>query len=806
MERRFVIFIVLTIGILLGYSWLKMQLRPPRQDQRQGQLQADGKVAAKPKADERKGEPKKPAEKPPEKTIAKQPAAKDAKAAPVIQAAAEPESPEQWVTLGSGSEADPYRMLVTLTNKGAAVTRIELNSPHYCDIDHRSGYLGHLVMDSAMQAGGCLVQVVGPGTPAAEAKLKPGDVLKAVNGNPITDQASLEAALAKTKPKQTVELTVVRKGEKLTLSAKLRRRPLEVIKPEGDDPLSMLLTLQQFDAQKIAGEEPKQEAAKDEKDLDKDEAARKEDQHRAMIGRELDGVKLRTANWRLMASDETQAQFRRVLPEKGLEIIKTYRLAKVPGESLANGDFPAYHLEFEIEIRNVGSEAHKVAYRLDGPNGLPTEGKWYASKVSRNWGGAGLRDFVISFGGGTPGMVGAPTIASGKIPTPWPDESLTFIGVDAQYFSAVLIPQRENPADSWFDELTPIRMGRVDPQHVNLTNTSCRLIGKVQELKPGGAIVNRFTLFAGPKKPALLANDEYRLSELVYFGWPIFAMVARPLTSILHAFFAVTHNYGLAIILLTILVRGCMFPLSLKQAAGAQKMQQLQPEIKKIQEKHKNNVEARTKAQQELFRKHNYNPLAGCLPIFIQMPVFIGLYRSLMVAIELRDSPLISNSIRWCSNLASPDMLYDWHWFMPAMINNGVGIFGLGPYFNLLPILTIMLFIWQQKMFMPPPADEQAAMQQKIMQYMMIFMGVMFFKVASGLCIYFIASSLWGLAERRFLPKTTLAAGASTGASDPKSSLPGGDVETRAQAKARARETAQAAEAKKNRPRKWWGK
>ena len=80
-------------------------------------------------------------------------------------------------------------------------------------------------------------------------------------------------------------------------------------------------------------------------------------------------------------------------------------------------------------------------------------------------------------------------------------------------------------------------------------------------------------------------------------------------------------------------------------------------------------------------------------------------------------------------------------------------MFALGPYFNLLPLLTIVLFIVQQKMFMPPAADEQAAMQQKMMKYMMIFMGVMFFKVASGLCIYFIASSLWGLAERRFLPK-----------------------------------------------------
>jgi len=74
---------------------------------------------------------------------------------------------------------------------------------------------------------------------------------------------------------------------------------------------------------------------------------------------------------------------------------------------------------------------------------------------------------------------------------------------------------------------------------------------------------------------------------------------------------------------------------------------------------------------------------------------------------------------------------------------------------NVLPIITVALFIWQQKMFMPPPADEQAALQQKMMQYMTIFMCIMFYKVASGLCLYFIASSIWGIAERKLLPKTT---------------------------------------------------
>jgi YidC/Oxa1 family membrane protein insertase len=115
------------------------------------------------------------------------------------------------------------------------------------------------------------------------------------------------------------------------------------------------------------------------------------------------------------------------------------------------------------------------------------------------------------------------------------------------------------------------------------------------------------------------------------------------------------------------------------------------------------------------------------------------------------------------------------------------GIFSLGPYLNLLPIIGVILSTIQQKMFMPPPADEQAAVQQKVMQYMMVFMGLLFYKFASGLCIYFIVQSLWGFVERKFLPKAApVAAGA---------------VETRAQAKAREKRLTEAL-AKKNRGKK----
>jgi YidC/Oxa1 family membrane protein insertase len=241
----------------------------------------------------------------------------------------------------------------------------------------------------------------------------------------------------------------------------------------------------------------------------------------------------------------------------------------------------------------------------------------------------------------------------------------------------------------------------------------------------------------------------------VYYGLALFAAVARAMLAVLHFFYAMVGNYGIAIVMLTVLVRGAMFPISFKQTQNMARMQALKPEMDRISEKYKGDMQKRSQAIQELYRKHNINPLGGCLPVFLQLPIFIGLYRALMVDVELRLSPLFSETIRWCSNLAAPDMFLNWSGVMPEFVNNGIGIFGLGPYLNILPLVTVALFLVTQKMAMPPAETEQAIMQQKMMKWMTIFMGLLFYKVASGLCLYFIASSLWGIAERKMLGKSS---------------------------------------------------
>ncbi len=738
MERRpapfpatnFLLFIVLSFGILVLNMWLMARFQPPPEERAAQQ-------AAEDRPDREKPAPEPPADIAfPAKPPAEQPD-------PVPDAPPPPDVPVQWLTLGSIDPDSPYRMLVTLSNRGASLIRLELNSRRYRDLEYRGGYLGHLSVEETPGIQGFTVQVVGPGTPADKAGILPGDVITAVDDVPVDGSGSLEAALDERAPGATVVVTARRSEKELQLPVTLTRRPMEVIRPESDDPRSMLLTFRQLGADRL----PRDEEREGQADGDDDGAARPE-----YVTRELPGLDLRTGTWEVLdGADPALVRFRRELPRWGIEVIKSYRLAKAPPEEQGDPDYRAYHLVVSVEVTNLGDRPRTVAYQLDGPTGLPTEGWWYANKIGREGffgGAAGMRDVVVHRNGAPLRQIGAPLIAEDKFGAPPQDELVRYIGVDAQYFSAILIPKKADPAEPWFQQWQPLRVG---PRRdiLKLTNTSCRLVSLEHDLAPGQSLAHEYELFAGPKRPRLLTR--YGLDEVVYYGW--FSWIARPMVGLLHFFHNyLVFNYGLAIILLTVVVRGCMYPLSHKQAVGAQKMQEIQPELKRLQEKYKNDVEGRTKAQQELFRKHNYNPLSGCLVLFVQLPIFMALYRALMVDVELRQAPLFTSAIRWCSNLAAPDMLFDWSGFMPDWVNNGQGVFGLGPYFNLLPIVTVVLFLWQQKMFMPPPTDEQSRMQQNMMKYMMLFIGLLFFKVASGLCVYFIASSLWGIAERKLLP------------------------------------------------------
>jgi YidC/Oxa1 family membrane protein insertase len=337
---------------------------------------------------------------------------------------------------------------------------------------------------------------------------------------------------------------------------------------------------------------------------------------------------------------------------------------------------------------------------------------------------------------------------------------------------------------------TWVRLGEtLKPQFDDIT---VRVMSKVIDLNPREVVKHQFVLYHGPVKAALLAQfkgDEAVDSELVsrytetlhlrtltdyhsdnWFGrvssWIGLTWLIIKFTTLMHWLLYLFHTllgwipgaYGLSIIVLTVMVRGAMFPISRKQALFSIKMQELAPELKKITDKYPDDPAARWQATQEFNRKHGINPLGSCWPVLLQMPIFLGLYFALQESIHFRLAPFL-----WIESLSAPDMLLWWSEHIPVISSpdHAGGILGalyLGPYLNVLPMIAVSFMVIQQMQTMPPPTDDQQAMQQKMMKFMSIFFGIMFYKVAAGLCIYFIASSLWGMAERKLLPKKKSAA------------------------------------------------
>jgi YidC/Oxa1 family membrane protein insertase len=727
-ERRYVSFFAIALAIVITsqllQAWLYPQPEPPADA-------VPAEIAARDRGDAEAGKSL-PADEEPE------PAADAAEAGEA--------APRRRFSLGSLDPADPARLLVTLTSRGAAVERIELADERFHDQDDRGGYLGHLASEAVAE--GCRIEVVGSGTPAAKAGLRPGDVITAVSGAATADPAALADVLAGLRPGQRATVSYLRDGAPNDFEITLGRRPLEVVRPEfrGEpvvdpgvephDPFSFRLSLEGRDGRT-----------------------------RRDVLAEIAGQGLAEIDWAAEPTADGQGvRFTRTLPG-GLRVAKEYRIAPAAGQGDGGTAAPGYGVDLAIEFEATGGPT-VASYALDGPTGLPTEGWWYTQRVWHDfWGSLAVRDVALRFVGGQSTLVSGLKTLDGTLERPattvTPGTPLSFAGVDALYFASALIPATE--ADQ--PELAEVRSIVVgEPQgqaRKKLVNVTPRIVSQELALEPGKPVRHRYTIFAGPKQPDLLRRfgaAGASMSDLVYYGW--FGWVARPMIALLHGLHAVIGNYGIAIILLTVLVRGAMFPISRRQALSSQKMQALQPEMKVINERYKNDPQKRTIATQELWRKHGVNPASGCLPVFIQIPIFMGLYRALATDVELREAPLFSSAIRWCSNLAAPDMFWNWSQVLPQFFAAPEG--WLGPYLNLLPLVTIGLFLWQQKLFMPPAVDEQQKMQQQVMNYMMWFMALMFFKVPSGLCLYFIASSLWGIAERLlWLPKPAGAAAGS---------------------------------------------
>jgi len=250
-----------------------------------------------------------------------------------------------------------------------------------------------------------------------------------------------------------------------------------------------------------------------------------------------------------------------------------------------------------------------------------------------------------------------------------------------------------------------------------------------QTLPAHGAKSFAYTMYFGPKKLQILQTAGHDLDQAVNYGW--FDVLAKPMLWLLNFFYQYIGNYGIAIILVTVLIKLTFWPITQKGMKSMKNMQKLQPKISKLKEKFKNDPAKMNQEMMGLYKTYKVNPVGGCLPMLIQIPFFFALYRVLMAAIELRHAPFML----WINDLSAPDRL-------------GIGVDI--PYLHGIPILTLLMgasMYLQQKMS-PTTADPA---QARIMQFLPVIFTFMFINFASGLVLYWFINNLLSILQQQLI-------------------------------------------------------
>ena len=238
-------------------------------------------------------------------------------------------------------------------------------------------------------------------------------------------------------------------------------------------------------------------------------------------------------------------------------------------------------------------------------------------------------------------------------------------------------------------------------------------------LNPGQSVTATHRLFIGPKDLDILKEQGNSLERSLDLGW--FTVIAKPLLYSLKFFYGYVGNYGVAIIIITIILKAFFFPLTHKSYKSMKGMQKIQPEMTKLREKYKDDKDTMNKAVMELYREHKVNPMGGCLPMVVQIPVFFALYKSLMFSIELRHAPFFF----WVTDLADKD-----------------------PYYVTPVIMGITMFV-QQKM----TPSQMDPMQQKMMLALPVVFTFMFLSFPSGLVLYWLVNNVLTIGQQMYINK-----------------------------------------------------
>jgi len=327
-----------------------------------------------------------------------------------------------------------------------------------------------------------------------------------------------------------------------------------------------------------------------------------------------------------------------------------------------------------------------------------------------------------------------------------------------KYFALVLSPE---PEDQKFGNVK-VPVDKVIPQVENMANALGAAgkessksddeyfyslgigVGQIT-VEPGSKVVHRYSFYAGPKEYDRLKRLSQKLPEnrqyekVMSLGW--FGFVGVPLLKILKFFYRIAPNYGVAIMLLTILIKIILYPLDQKSYKSMKEMQKVQPLIAELKKKYKDDPKQAQVEQMKLFKEHKVNPMGGCFPMLLQMPVLIAMFGMIRSAVELRRAPFML----WIIDLSEPDAILDFGFSIPV----------IGHTLNILPLLLVASFVVQSRISRAAAPGGQQDPQQKMMGHMMtVFFGVIFYNMPSGLNLYFAVSTVLRALQQYHVQKT----------------------------------------------------
>ncbi len=370
---------------------------------------------------------------------------------------------------------------------------------------------------------------------------------------------------------------------------------------------------------------------------------------------------------------------------------------------------PFNYIDLEIAIKNLSSRRLPFSYTLTGPAGMQR-----SSKIAG-------RSFLES-----------DIMIDGKV---WKARSvkgaqeragdISWVALKNRYFTMMLKPLGQ-----------PGSVVLTEAPGKNLTTS---IHSQRHDIVPGGVTRDEYLVYAGPLDEERLAALGHDMQAIVDYGF--FGGVSKILLKVLRFFHTVVRNWGVAIILLTLAVNLLLFPLTIKSFISMQQMKKLQPHMQKLKELHKDNPQKLNKEMMELYKTYNVNPLGGCLPLILQMPIFIALYQGLVRSVELKGAHFL-----WIKDLAKPDAVP-----LPFSLPF------LGNTINILPLLMVGMMVLQQKISQgaagAAATDDQASQQKMMMVMFPLLFGFLFYNMPSGLVLYWLTNTILMTGEQTIVGK-----------------------------------------------------